>query len=91
MEKKEHLSNVCINGSRVCQTGDCFSRARGCQGVAALQHLFISFLMTREKPKDSLEQNLHLVSPELPRKVEAWSPEEEENWDQISGNSKVTH
>ena len=35
--------------------------------------------------------DLHLVSPELPRKVEAWSPEEEENWDQISANSKVTH
>ena len=91
LEKKEHLSNVCIYGSRVWRAGDCFSRARGCQGVAALQHLFISFLMTRERPKDSQEQNLHLVSLELPRKVEAWSPEEEENWDRISANSKITH
>ena len=29
------------------------------------------------------------MSPELPRKVAAWSREEEENWDRISGNSKV--
>ena len=43
-------------------------------------------LCTQEKTKIYI---LHLVSPELPRKVEAWSREEEENWDRISGNSKV--
>ena len=29
------------------------------------------------------------MSPERHRKVEAWSREKEENWDRISGNSKV--
>ena len=43
-------------------------------------------LCTQEKTKIYI---LHLVFPELPRKVEAWSREEEENWDRISGNSKV--
>ena len=41
-------------------------------------------------PRGKLKKtSLHLVSPELPRKVEACSREEEESLDPISGNPKV--